>query len=367
MGTIVARKRKDGTLGYTAQIVRKAKGEKTYREAKTFDRKQAANAWMARREEELDRHGTVVAEDPPLRDVITKYIDETEKQIGRTKAQCLRSIKNHELADKRCSKIVSADYVDFIKSLDVGPATRANYLSHLGAIVAVARPAWGYPLDQQALKDAQVVAKKLGLTGKSKSRDRRPTLEELELLMNHFGTVKARRPGSVPMQAIIPFAIFSTRRQEEITRIEWKHYETTRVLVKAMKHPGDKEGNDTWVDLPPEASAYIESMPRTDKRIFPFTTDAIGAAFTRACLVLGINTEDMPDEERLHFHDLRHDGVSRQFEMGKTIPQAAAVSGHRSWSSLKRYTHLRQSGDKYAQWKWRYPDGIDLPLSVAAE
>ena len=38
----------------------------------------------------------------------------------------------------------------------------------------------------------------------------------------------------------------------------------------------------------------------------------------------------LPAVEYLHFHDLRHEGVSRLFEMGKTIPQAAGVSGHRS-------------------------------------
>jgi integrase len=54
----------------------------------------------------------------------------------------------------------------------------------------------------------------------------------------------------------------------------------------------------------------------------------------------------------LHFHDLRHDGISRLFEMGKTIPQAASVSGHKSWQSLQRYAHLKQTGDKYAGWKW---------------
>ncbi|MDU6372818.1 MAG: site-specific integrase, partial [Bradyrhizobium sp.] len=48
----------------------------------------------------------------------------------------------------------------------------------------------------------------------------------------------------------------------------------------------------------------------------------------------------------------RHDGVSRLFEMGHNVPQVAAVSGHRSWSSLKRYTHLRQTGNKYEGWKW---------------
>ena len=112
-----------------------------------------------------------------------------------------------------------------------------------------------------------------------------------------------------------------------------------------MKHPGQKFGNDVWVDLPPEAVAYINSMPKIDERIFPYSTDAVSAAFTRACKVLGI--------EDLHFHDLRHDGVSRLFEMGRTIPQAASVSGHRSWQNLKRYTHLRQTADKYANWKWR--------------
>src|SRR5262249_14571275 len=80
-------------------------------------------------------------------------------------------------------------------------------------------------------------------------------------------------------------------------------------------------------------------------RIFPYSTDAISAAFTRACKILGI--------EDLRFHDLRHEGISRLFEMGRTIPQVAAVSGHRSWTSLKRYTHIRQSKDKYDNWKWK--------------
>ena len=56
--------------------------------------------------------------------------------------------------------------------------------------------------------------------------------------------------------------------------------------------------------------------------------------------------------EDLRFHDLRHEGVSRLFEIGYNVPHAAAVSGHRSWTSLKRYTHLRQTGDKFADWSW---------------
>ena len=50
---------------------------------------------------------------------------------------------------------------------------------------------------------------------------------------------------------------------------------------------------------------------------------------------------------RLILPGLRHDGISRLFELGWSIPHVAAVSGRRSWSSLKRYTHIRQRGDKY--------------------
>jgi hypothetical protein len=49
MGTIVARKRKDGSTGYTAQILRKKSGKIIHREAETFDRRQAAAAWLKRR------------------------------------------------------------------------------------------------------------------------------------------------------------------------------------------------------------------------------------------------------------------------------------------------------------------------------
>ena len=125
------------------------------------------------------------------------------------------------------------------------------------------------------------------------------------------------------MRHVILFAIFSTRRQEEITTIRWADIEPGRILVRDMKHPGDKLGNDTWCDLVPEAERIIAAMPKVAPEIFPFTTDAISAAFTRACYTTGINTEQMPPDKRLHFHDLRHDGVSRLFELGWTIPHAA--------------------------------------------
>jgi integrase len=352
MGTVIPRRRKDGSLAYMAQVALMREG-RSIRETKTFDRKAAATAWIEKRERELSKPGALEKavsqrHQPTLADTIDRYTAESLKEIGRTKAQVLRAIKRYPIASKPCADITSPDIVEFAQTLaaKVQPQTVGNYLSHLGSVFAIAQPAWGYPLNLQAIKDAFTVANRLGLTSKSQARDRRPTLDELNRIMAYFGDVRRRRPSSVPMQKIVAFAIFSTRRQEEITRIRWDDLDEVgkRVLVRDMKNPGQKIGNDVWCDLPEPALRIVQAMPRRSDQIFPYSTDAIGAAFTRACAFLGI--------ENLHFHDLRHDGVSRLFEMGLNIPHVAAVSGHRSWQSLKRYTHLRQTGNKYAGWPW---------------
>jgi integrase len=314
----------------------------------------AATAWIVKREAELKSPGGLERkEDPTLAEVIDRFIAESKNLVLGTKAQVLKSIKSSDLGDTKCSDITSRKLVSFAQDLNknVAPQTCGNYFSHLSNIFAVARPAWGYPLSRQEFDDAITVIRKLGLIRKGNERTRRPTLEELDRLMEHFGRVQENRPASLPMQKIVVFALFSTRRQEEITLLRRDDLDQDRILVRDMKHPGDKKGNNVYCELPPEALAIIKSMPRAQPEIFPYSTDAISAAFTRACKILGI--------EDLRFHDLRHEGISRLFELGRTIPQVAAVSGHRSWTSLKRYTHIRQSTDKYENWKWKpSPSGL---------
>lgn len=341
-------------MAYMAQIMIMRDRKIAHRESKTFDRKQAASAWIKKREAELSKPNAILGtkqteRNPTLAQAIDRYLTESRRAMGRTKAQVLATIKTHDIADQKCDEIRSQDIVEFANTMaaKVQPSTVSNYLSHLGAVFAIARPAWGYPLNEQVMNDAFKVTGRLGLSGKSKARDRRPTLEELDKILSHFADRKRRRPSSNPMVAIIVFALFSTRRQEEITRIRWEDYDRggKRILVRDMKNPGEKIGNDVWCDLPEPAIQILEAMAgRQTLEIFPFSPDAISAAFTRACHLLAI--------DNLHFHDLRHEGVSRLFEMGLNIPHVAAVSGHRSWTSLKRYTHLRQTGDRFVGWRW---------------
>lgn len=350
MGTITRRPRKDGSTAYMAQVRLKREGRVIFDRTRSFDREQAAKAWIARTEKEMARPGAIEAErsrknGATVAELIDRYLATSRKEIGKTKAQVLAAIRGHEIGQTPAQDLTRQDLVDYAAWLGQGrkPQTVQNYLSHLSAVLRVARTGFGVEIDRDLMADARDAARDLGLVARSQHRDRRPTLEEIDRLMAHF-TDRSQRRNALPMHRVIAFAIFSTRRQEEITRITWRDLEPGRVLVRDMKNPGEKAGNHVWCELVPEAEAVARAMPQVSERIFPFTVDAVSAGFTRACKLLGI--------EDLHFHDLRHEGVSRLFEMGWTIPKVAGVSGHRSWQSLQRYAHLRETGDRWAEWPW---------------
>ena len=57
--TIRARKRTDGSSSYTAQMRLIREGAQVYQESQPFARKQAAQAWVRKREVELDQPGAI--------------------------------------------------------------------------------------------------------------------------------------------------------------------------------------------------------------------------------------------------------------------------------------------------------------------
>ena len=58
--------------------------------------------------------------------------------------------------------------------------------------------------------------------------------------------------------------------------------------------------------------------------------------------MLFLKSTDIPtaDIKDLRFHGLRHEVISRFFEMGMSFPEAALTSGHKDVKQLLRYTHL---------------------------
>lgn len=358
MGSVMTRKRKNGTTSYTGQIVIWQDKTIVHRENKTFDRMTHAQTWIKRREAELAEPGALTALKDPrkvatLGHVISHYLTDTKSTVNRNKMSVLLQIKAMPIADMRCDEIGSPDLMEWITELGLTrrPQTVKTFVSHLSGIFGLARPAWGYQLDERAIHDAVVAARRLGMTAPASERTRRPTLDELNRLMDYFEDREEVEKRRAPMTEIVLFAIFSTRRMGEIVRIDKRDLDgPEHIWVRGMKDPRKAGGRDTLVRLPAEAQVLIGTRP--EGTLYDYSNWRVSTLFTEACRFLGIDD--------LHFHDLRHEGISRLFELGWTIPQVAEVSGHRSWVSLKRYTQMRQKGDKFAGWRW-------LPQSIPNE
>jgi integrase len=294
------------------------------------------------------------ASDPTLSKAITQYLTESSegnREVGTAKRQALEMIAKGDLGALLCSQVTSAALVKFGKGLKVQPVTVSGYFSHLKSVFKVAKPAWGYPLNKAAFVEALDVLGELGATGTSNRRDRRPTLDEVTRIVERMYTKWLNNPRMAPYHLIVLFAIFSTRRQSEITRMKWSDIdsENCRLLVFDMKDPKKKIGNHVFVDLTFEALRVVRAAReharvagRAGDVVFPYSGNAISTEFKETCQALEI--------EDLRFHDLRHEGVSRLFEMNFDIPAVSMMSGHKTWTHLKRYAHIRKYGDKYAGW-----------------
>src|SRR5690606_6635229 len=193
------------------------------------------------------------------------------------------------------------------------------------------RSLWGMTIPD-VVAAVRPTLRRAGVVGKSAERDRRPTPEELQALADYYLFYFWQHP----MRDLLPVALVKVMCINVSDSLRWCEYRTGDkpiYLIRERKDPKDKANNNQWVPLLGESAAIIERQPRKGPLIFPFKGDSIGASFRRACERLQIAD--------LHFHDLRHEGVSRLFEQGYTIEQVAIVSGHRDWKSLKRYTNLR--------------------------
>ena len=104
-------------------------------------------------------------------------------------------------------------------------------------------------------------------------------------------------------------------------------------LVKRFASLYDtKNDEDRRVPLTKTARDILSKLPRQDERVFPISANCVRLAWERTRNKAGISD--------LRFHDLRHEAVSRFFEMGMSVPEVALISGHKDVRQLFRYTHL---------------------------
>lgn len=384
MSTIIPRTNKDGSTSYRVQILIKRGGEVIYRESKTFksvgkDSRTAernAKLWAAKRETELAAPGGIEKLKSSQAGVtIAELIEMYEAKVGklktwgRSKQQVLNSLKRRPEGKMLASAVTARWLVDFCimrKGEGAGPATVNQDVAFLRSVFSVANGVLGVPVSELPFIEARPMLRKLELAGRANERDRRPEIQEMTDIMALAHKVRMSPRGQscefLPLDKILVFQMFSGRRISETCRIRWADLDRVnrRVLVRDMKDPGRKAGNDVWVLIPAEAWAVLETMPEVDERIFPFNPRSVEAQYQRVRARAG---HCHPDDEdtNLRLHDLRHEALSWLAEKNGLpgenwdIPRIQMVSGHKDWGVLQRYVNMLNAEpvDRWKDWEWK--------------
>ncbi len=330
MASIRKREKSNGTFVYDCSILVRKNGIIVHRESKTFLKQKFAKDWGMRREVELQEKSVYGLNDSiPIADLIGAYLKEYEPE-GRTKNADLNRLRKLDIAKKNIFSLKAGDLIAFIKNRNktVLPQTANNDLVWMKTVLNTMRVDMGLNYDLSMFDDARIVLRREGLIGKAERRERRPTPKEIWILSQYFGLHQ-----STPMLHIMFFAIYSCRRQSEITRLKWDdiNHDNRTCLIRNLKHPTIKKLNKRF-KLPRSAYKIIMRQPKQSEFIFPYNPKTLGHYFRKACNLNGIID--------LRFHDLRHEGVSRLFEAGLSIAEVQKISLHSTWDSLSRYTNL---------------------------
>jgi integrase len=322
MGSIQTRKQKDGTPSYRAQV--RIRGEVPH--TKTFARKTDAKDWIRRIEEGI-KNGEAPnpeAGKTTLAEALGRYLREiTPRKKGADRE------RNRILAwqrDPLSRKFLTAlrgkdlaEYRDARREQGAAESTIRSELALVSHVYTIARKDWGMVGLKNPLKD-------MTLPGSSRERNRRLEAGEEERL-------QAALAGTPYVAEIAAVAIESGMRQGELLGLTWADLDSEKRIARLRD---TKSGEAREVPLSRAAMHLIKSLPRPldpGSRVFQISQNALIKSFRKACTAAGIAD--------LRFHDLRHEAISRLFERGLNVAEVAAISGHRTWSQLRRYTKLR--------------------------
>lgn len=199
----------------------------------------------------------------------------------------------------------------------------------LVAAYKVAAREWGIPVSQIKRPPA------------GRERKRRISETKIETIIQHCKTRE--------LPDFLRLAVATGMRRGEIIRLRWPDIDLDRRLAYLSD---TKNGEDRVVPTSSEVLAVLQGMPRRiDGRLFSLEPRGFSKAMRKSvvrarlayeadCAPAGV----VPDPDflcGLPLHDARHEAVSAFFERGLDVMEVASISGHKTLSYLKDYTHMR--------------------------
>lgn len=316
--------RKRGTK-WQVQIRRNGHKEIT----KSFLLRDHALKWSREIERKIDTGMTIEEKQPSaqprMSDLINRYVKDvsSQKRSGMTEAFYFKTMHKHEIAEIMLKDLKPADICAYrdARLKQVSTSTVRNEMALLLHALKIARNEWGW-----TVKDHLLTSVKKPPPGKPRTR----RLEEGEFLAIMSAIQKCQNS---LMQDVFLFALATGMRRGEVLALQWQHID---IRNNTAFLPKTKNGDPRTVPLSAAALNVLAKhripLP-SQERAFPISANAVRLAWEGVKKRAGI--------ENLRFHDLRHEAISRFFEMGLSVPEVALISGHKDARMLFRYTHLK--------------------------
>lgn len=297
----------------------------------TFDTREEAEQARLKIESDLSVsiiRDYAIAAQTTLSDIMVRYRDEvvpghkgSDVEINRIN----RILRTEAFVEKKLAALCTEDLQDFISDrlTEVAPATVDRDLDVLSQVINYAADVW------------KIAAYESPFTGLQRpkyfnERDRRLAPAEEATLLE-----LARADENPYVEPAIILALETAARRGELLSILKSdvHLEERYVILRDTKN-----GRPRKVPLTTRArqvlSALMEACVTDDERLLKISANALKIAFFRRV----IPASGIKD---LHYHDLRHEAISRLAESGKfQLIELQAISGHRDTRMLLRYAHL---------------------------
>lgn len=271
-----------------------------------------------------------------LRDIMVRYRDEVVPGHKGAAIECNRInriLREETFVDKKLAALCTEDLQDFINDrlTEVAPATVDRDIDVLSQVICYSADVW---------KIAAVESPFKGLKRPKyfNERDRRlgTMLVDGKEIDEEMALLAAAREDENPyVEPAIILALETAARRGELLAIR-----KSDVFVReryAYLHD-TKNGRPRKVPLTTRAlevcQALMAECDSEDESLLKLTANALKIAFFRRV----IPASGIKD---FHFHDLRHESISRLAESGKfQLIELQAISGHRDTRMLLRYAHL---------------------------
>lgn len=249
-------------------------------------------------------------------DALDRYLKEITpaKKGASTEEFRIGKARRTALSKKPFHGVTPDDALAFLDEIGGSENNQRKYASLISHLYRVAIRKWRLPVTNP-------VSGQIDLPSNGKPRERRLHEGEYEALMKTLmGESKA----------FVIIAIETAMRRSEIFGLRWENINKkacsailrdtkngesrttlfSSVAMRALEGLGWKKKGEVW--------SITESQLRRD---WEAARADIGAA-------------------DLHFHDLRHEGTSRLFEKGLNVFEVQSITGHKTLSELRKYTHL---------------------------